>query len=93
MGFKKNNYYQEKFSKISLSKETIKGVEFEECEFKGCSFVDCKFEKCKFIDCKFDDCMISALVPTGSSFVEVSFTNSKVIGSDWIGQKPCILGK
>lgn len=83
MGFTKNNYYQEKFTKTTLSKETVKEVEFEECEFKDCSFVDCKFEKCKFINCKFDGCMISAIVPTDSRFVDVSFANSKVIGFDW----------
>ena len=83
MSFTKSNYYQEKFTKVALSNETVKEVAFEECEFKGCSFVDCKFEKCKFINCNFDGCMISAVIPTGSRFVEVSFANSKVIGLDW----------
>ena len=52
-------------------------------EFNNCSFVDCKFEKCKFINCKFNGCMISAITPTDSRFVEVSFSNSKVMGFDW----------
>lgn len=83
MGFLNGNYYQEKFTKSILSNETISKAEFEECAFKDCSFVDCKFEKCKFIDCKFDSCIISAVVPFDSRFVEVSFSNSKVIGMDW----------
>lgn len=83
MDFTNRNYYREKITKISLSKETVKEVEFEECEFKDCSFVDCKFEKCRFINCKFESCMMSAIIPTDSRFVDVSFTNSKVIGFDW----------
>lgn len=83
MGFTKSAYYQEKFSKVSLTNEELKEIEFEECKFNDCSFVDCKFEKCKFISCKFSGCMISAINPTDSRFVEVAFLNSKVIGLDW----------
>ena len=83
MDFTKSNYYQQKFTKITLSKETIKEVEFEGCEFNECSFVDCKLEKCSFINCKFNGCMVSAINPLNSRFVEISFSNSKVIGFDW----------
>jgi len=87
VGFTNSNYYQEKFTKTTLSNEIVKEVEFEECEFKDCSFVDCEFLKCKFINCSFDGCMISAVIPTDSRFVEVSFANSKVIGLDWTKAK------
>ena len=83
MSFTKSSYYQEKFTKTTLSKETVKEVEFEECDFKDCRFVDCKFEKCKFVNCKFNSCMISALEPVDSRFLEAGFTNCKVIGVDW----------
>jgi uncharacterized protein YjbI with pentapeptide repeats len=81
--FTKNDYYQEKFTTLSLSNEVIKEIEFEECEFNNCSFVDCKFEKCRFINCKFNDCMMSAIILTQSRFSEVNFSNCKVIGFDW----------
>lgn len=83
MDFTKNDYYQEKFTTLSLSNEVIKEIEFEECEFNNCSFVDCKFEKCRFINCKFNDCMMSAIILTQSRFSEVNFSNCKVIGFDW----------
>jgi fluoroquinolone resistance protein len=97
MKFTKSNYYQEKFTKLTLSKETVKEIEFEECEFKDCSFIDCTFNTCKFINCSFEDCMISAMIPTNSRFVDIQFTNSKIIGFDWtkaqhimeIGFKQC----
>jgi fluoroquinolone resistance protein len=83
MGFTKSSYYQEKFTKISLAQSTVKEIEFEECEFHDCSFVDCGFIRCRFINCTFSGCMISAIVPTDCRFVDVYFTDSKVIGVDW----------
>jgi fluoroquinolone resistance protein len=83
MDFTNNIYYQKKFQKFSLTKETLKEKEFEECQFSECSFIDGKFEKCKFINCKFNSCLISAVSPIASRFVEVSFLESKVIGLDW----------
>lgn len=80
---KKNNYFQQKFSGVSLTKKTIKSREFEECVFNKCSFIECRFEKCKFINCSFIDCNLSAIKPTNSSFMEVKFKNSKAVGFDW----------
>lgn len=83
MGFTKHSYYQRKFVGISLTKEVVREIEFEECGFTGCSFLDCEFVKCRFINCKFDGCSMSAIVPTESTFVDITFVNSKVIGFDW----------
>lgn len=83
MNLKKDNYYQEKLSKLSFSKETISSIVFEECELDGCSFIDCKLEKCKFLSCQFNDCILSAINPLESRFMEVKFAKSKVIGFDW----------
>ncbi len=83
MNFSKDNYYREKLTKLSFEKETIKAKDFEECEFESCIFVACKLEKCKFINCKFTECMLSAINPLDSRFIDVTFTNSKVIGFDW----------
>jgi fluoroquinolone resistance protein len=83
MDFSRNAYYQEKLSKLSLEKETIRAKDFEECEFDSCMFVNCRFEKCKFINCKFNECILSAINPVDSRFIDVTFTKSKVIGFDW----------
>jgi fluoroquinolone resistance protein len=84
MDFAKNNYYQEKFTGVVLSGAALKEVTFEECQFKHCSFVDCKFEKCRLLNCKIDGCILSAADIVNSRFVDIAFTNSKVIGVDWV---------
>jgi len=83
MKFDKDSYYQETFTSLSLTNETVKAVEFEECEFKGCSFVGSTFQKCKFISCKLEGCVWSAVNPMNSWFAEVKFFKCKVIGCDW----------
>lgn len=83
MSFTEDYYYQEKFSKLALTREKIKSRAFEECEFTGCSFIDCQFEKSKFINCKFSECILSAIIPMNCRFLEVQFNNCKVIGIDW----------
>jgi fluoroquinolone resistance protein len=83
MAFIESNYYQQHLADISLSNETVKAIEFEECCFEGCSFIDFKFEKCKFIGCRFEGCVLSAINPENSVFSEVKFIKCKVIGCDW----------
>ncbi|MCJ7604826.1 MAG: pentapeptide repeat-containing protein, partial [Dehalococcoidales bacterium] len=81
--FTKDNYYQEKFSGLSLTEETVTGIVFEECSFDSCSFITCTFERLRFVNCKLTDCILSAVVPMNCRFDDVSFTNCKVIGIDW----------
>ncbi len=63
--------------------KVLEGKEYEECEFVNCSFIETTFKKCRFIDCKFKNCRISALKPVDSTYIEVSFSGSKVEGVDW----------
>jgi uncharacterized protein YjbI with pentapeptide repeats len=83
----KNQFFEETFSHIYLSDETIKDKEFEKCSFEKCSFIQVNFENCKFIDCVFFECVLSAVKPFNSSFSEVKFKDSKVIGVDWTKAK------
>jgi fluoroquinolone resistance protein len=83
MNFDRDSYYQEKLVKLSLTGESAKLIEFEDCEFNGCSLIDCKFHKCKFINCKFVDCILSAINAVDSSFIGITFSKCKVIGFDW----------
>jgi fluoroquinolone resistance protein len=83
MSFSEDSYYQEKFSKISAEKETIKTRIFEECEFANCIFVECIFDKCKFIGCHFNDSILSAGNPLNSTFINITFVKSRAIGFDW----------
>ena len=81
--FNLSNYYQKVFSDITLSKGSIKDMEFEECRFVKLHLTDFKIERCKFISCSFENCILSALKPYNSTFYEVEFKESKVIGCDW----------
>jgi fluoroquinolone resistance protein len=83
MNFAENIYYQEKFSKISLSNEIFRSKLFEECEFDGCSFINCRLEKCRFLNCNFNESILSAVIPVDCRWIETRFTKCKVIGIDW----------
>jgi fluoroquinolone resistance protein len=83
MSFDLDSYYQEKFARLSFAEAKLESIRFEECEFDGCSLINCKLVKCKFLNCRFKDCVLSAINPQESSYNEVHFSNSKVIGCDW----------
>ncbi|MFC1711824.1 pentapeptide repeat-containing protein [Patescibacteria group bacterium] len=85
--FSKKDYFQEKFQDLFLEKKKIKAKVFEKCEFIKCKFIDCIFDDCQFLNCNFKDCLISAAKPFNSSFLEVKFLDSKVIGFDWTKAK------
>ncbi len=83
MDLSKDVYYQEKFAKLSHTKEKIHSRVFEDCEFNGCSFIDCTFENCKFLNCAFNECNLTAIIPLKSQLIEVKFSKCKVMGIDW----------
>ncbi|MET4695204.1 pentapeptide repeat-containing protein [Endozoicomonas lisbonensis] len=76
-------YYLVTFQDEDLKNKDIKYIEFDSCSFINCDLSESTFEKCKFIDCLFDKCNLSLVKITYSRFLDVSFTNSKVIGVDW----------
>ncbi len=81
---KSSSYYQKILSSITLTQDnSIKNKEFEECRFIKLHLTDCKIKKCKFINCSFENCILSAIKPFNSTFNEVEFKESKVIGCDW----------
>ncbi len=81
--FTEDSDYQQKFAKLSLTGEIVKGVTFEECVFEDCRFLDCSFEKSRFISCRFDGCVISAPNLLSCRFNQPVFNRCKVIGIDW----------
>ena len=83
----KSNYFREKISGLTFTDKTIKDIEFEDCGFTKCIFINCIIDNCRFIDCEFDDCSISAGKLNNSSFINIKFKNSKVMGIDWTKAK------
>ena len=66
-----------------MKDETISTKEFEDCSFEACTFGNCTFDKVKFINCTFNECFLSVIRSSGSRFLEVKFTRSKVLGFNW----------
>ncbi len=68
---------------LALTDEKIGGKVFEECQFKDCNFSAAHFSKCKFVDCSFVNCNLSNAKITESKFLNVEFSQCKVIGINW----------
>lgn len=83
----KKSFYRETLGNINLNKTNIAGKEFENCTFENCSFIEIIFENCKFMDCVFNDCILSAIKAPLSTFSEIQFNNSKIIGFNWTTAK------
>lgn len=81
--WEEESYYKVKFDHLNYFDELIEDKEFEECIFLKCSFITCTFKNCKFLNCRFEECILSAIKPINSSFNDVTFKESKVIGFDW----------
>ena len=83
MSFAEDTYFQETFTGLALSDETIKSITYEECVFNDCSFINVKLVNCRFVTCKFNDCTLSAVTPMDCRLVDVAFNSCKTIGIDW----------
>lgn len=76
-------YTDTTFQHLEQPSETFEKIIFENCKFNHCGFSSAKFIQCKFIDCDFLNCNLSAIVIDGSSFSQVYFRDSKIIGVNW----------
>jgi fluoroquinolone resistance protein len=81
--FTEENYYQQTFTRLELTDETVSSITFEECTFESCSFISTRLTGVRFAGCKFSDCVLSAVIPMNSRFDGVTFKNCKTIGVDW----------
>ncbi len=80
------------FDQIEFSALNNNGGRATRCEFIGCSFQSCLFAQSEFIDsrfseCQFLECDLSLINLEGSSFSDVEFRSSKVLGVDWTRAK------
>lgn len=76
-------YADKKFINLSFPEQEIFSVEFDRCVFDECNFTDSQFINCKFSECKFINCNLSLIKVKGSSFLDVVFRESKMIGINW----------
>ncbi len=68
---------------ISLKGKEISAKQFYHCVFKNCDFTGTAFISCKFSDCGFVSCNLSLIKVTGSSFSNIYFKDSKLVGVNW----------
>ena len=79
----RTGYNGQTFDALALQQIVIERSEFEDCEFRACSFQDVHWQGCSFLHCVFKECQWRLNTVTGSSFKDVTFENSTVIGVDW----------
>lgn len=78
------NYYDDE--KINL--ENQDEFSFQESEFIGCTFQSLDFQnwelkRSKFIECQFINCNLSNAKISFSTFREVAFSETKMVGINW----------
>lgn len=76
------NYFEdEDFCADNLNEiDSFSGSEFICCEFKNLDLSEKDFRSSKFLECKFVNCNLSNVILLGTTFRDVSFSNSKCIG-------------
>jgi len=79
-----NGYYKNKtFKGVQLTNETMKEKEFYNCTFVNCTLMKCTLFSCSFEKCAFENCNVSSLLVKHSSFLNVNFETSKMMGINW----------
>lgn len=79
----KTEYNDQQFEKLDMAGAELQAYYFENCQFSQCNFSETKFNRCKFIDCEFLNCNLSLIKVSHSSFVNVVFEKSKLLGVNW----------
>lgn len=71
------------FEQLQMSEKQLEEFVFEDCKFTKCNFSETEFINCKFVDCEFFFCNLSTIKISRSTFINVAFEDSKVIGVNW----------
>lgn len=76
-----SNYSAEKeFNQIDFTTTHLVFGEYERCQFINCNFNAVDLSDIKFIDCEFIECNLSLVTLHQTSFQQVTFRKSKMIG-------------
>lgn len=73
------SYDKTAFNDLSLTGETLKGRDFEECLFRNCSLINCTLEKCRLVNCKFENCVLNAVNPRNNTLKKAHFSYPEVL--------------
>ena len=71
------------FNNVILTKKDIAFKYFFNCRFISCIFSESMFRKLRFEKCIFTECDLSLVKLNQSSFIDVEFEESKLVGINW----------
>ena len=86
MGFIINEgsvYTNEVFESADFEQTEFISNEFHDCSFTKCSFPGTIFIRCRFVSCAFLQCDLSLVQIGESSFSDIRFEESKIVGVNW----------
>jgi uncharacterized protein YjbI with pentapeptide repeats len=78
-----SDYEEEVFNGVTLEGGAVEETNFYDCRFEQCTLREVQFVRCRFRDCEFVGCDLSLMQVKGSSFANVRFEESHVIGVNW----------
>lgn len=81
--FNQNEFYNANFADLKLDGLEIINKTFEDCNFINSSFNEASFISCKFVECEFKSCNLSSIKLNNTSFLDVIFNGSKLLGINW----------
>jgi len=80
--FEDDSYENETFEDVVWS-DDLDNIEFYKCTFKNSSFQSSRLIECSFDSCEFIQCNLSLIEIKYTSFIDVKFTDCKILGVNW----------
>ncbi len=75
------NYIEDRlFDKTDFTVETFPGGDYENCQFSHCNFSNADLSGIHFIECKFTSCNLGRAKLAKTTFRDVMFSDSKLLG-------------
>lgn len=81
--FAESEFEDQVFSRQDIFSADLQDKIFEKCKFNHCTFLDCDFSGVEFADCSFENCSVGPVKVFDTSFRNVIFQNSKLVGVDF----------
>lgn len=75
-----NYHFEEEFYQVNFTENQTLYGDYESCKFSHCNFNAIDLSNLKFIDCEFIECNLSLVKLNETSFQQVLFKDSKMIG-------------
>lgn len=81
--FTETEYANETFTDLVMDHQILEEITFLSCTFTKCDFHESQLKNCVLRDCSFKQCDLNLLLVDGSTFQNIFFEKSKLIGVNW----------